>query len=157
MHLSARSDYAVRAMVELATASPRSLKREHVAAAQLIPIRFLGNILQQLKAAGLVYTHRGSEGGYWLARPADSITLAEIIRAVDGPLAHVRGEPPESLHYSGSAAPLRDVWIAVRASLRGVLDHVTLADVAGGQLPEVVTLLAADPRAWQPRARGPVT
>jgi Rrf2 family protein len=103
-----------------------------------------------LRTAGLVSTHLGSEGGYGLARRADHITLADVIRAVDGPLANVRGEPPESVIYAGTAAPLRDVWIAVRASLRSVLEHVTLADVAANQLPPVVRSLAADPLAWQP-------
>jgi Rrf2 family protein len=150
MHVSARSDYAVRALVELAAAGPRPLNREHLGTAQRIPITFLGNILQQLKTAGLVYTQLGSEGGYCLARPAAEITLADVIRAIDGPLAHVRGDRPEALHYSGAAEPLRDVWIAVRASLRSVLENVTLADVAGNTLPAAVKELAGNPLAWQP-------
>jgi Rrf2 family protein len=150
MHVSARVDYAVRALVELAAAGSGPLKREQLSAAQHIPLKFLGNILQQLKMAGLVHTHRGADGGYWLARPANEITLAEVIRAVDGPLAHVRGDRPESLVYDGSAEPLREVWIAVRASLRGILEHVTLADVAHNQLPPRIRDLAADPLAWQP-------
>jgi Rrf2 family protein len=106
-----------------------------------------------LKTAGLVNTNRGSDGGYWLARPAERITLADVIRAVDGPLANVRGEAPEAVLYAGTAEPLREVWIAVRASLRNILEHVTLADVAHNQLPDVVKGLAADPLAWQPYAR----
>jgi Rrf2 family protein len=150
VHVSARADYAVRALIELASVAPRPVKGERLAQAQDIPIKFLGNILQQLKNAGLINTHRGSEGGYWLALPADRITLADVIRAVDGPLANIRGARPESVMYSGTAEPLREVWIAVRASLRGVLEKVTLADVATNQLPEVVKALAADPKAWQP-------
>jgi Rrf2 family protein len=156
MHVSARTDYAVRALVELAAAGRQPLKRERVAAAQDIPINFLGNILQELKNAGLVQTHRGSEGGYWLALPAEQITLADVIRAVDGPLANVRGERPELVSYVGSAEPLREVWIAVRASLRSVLEQVTLADVAGNRLPQIVTDLVADPRLGAP-SRGPLS
>ena len=153
MHVSARADYVVRALVELAAADARSLTRRHLAASQQIPLKFLANILQQLKTAGLVNTNRGSEGGYWLARPAERITLADVIRAVDGPLANVRGEAPEEVLYAGSAEPLQAVWIAVRSSLRRILEHVTLADVAHNQLPDVVKALAADPLAWQPYAR----
>jgi Rrf2 family protein len=154
MHVSARADYAIRALVELAAGEARPLKLGHLAAAQHIPLKFLSNILLQLKTAGLVNTHLGSEGGYWLARPAAQISLADVIRAVDGPLANVRGEAPESVLYAGAAEPLRDVWIAVRANLRNVLEHVTLADVARNELPAVVRGLAADPQAWQPYARG---
>jgi Rrf2 family protein len=151
MHVSARADYAIRALIELAADGSRPIKREHLAASQHIPIKFLGNILQQLKTAGLVKTHRGSDGGYWLALPAARITLADVIRAVDGPLANVRGEAPEAVVYAGTAEPLRDVWIAVRASLRGVLENVTLADVAQNALPPAIKQLAADPQAWLPR------
>jgi Rrf2 family protein len=153
MHVSAKSDYAVRALIELASADTRPLTRAQLAASQHIPLKFLSNILQQLKTAGLVNTNRGSEGGYWLTRPAERITLADVIRAVDGPLANVRGEPPESVIYAGTAEPLREVWIAVRASLRSILEHVSLADVARNELPAVVKGLAADPLAWQPYAR----
>jgi Rrf2 family protein len=152
MHVSARADYAVRALIELAADGSRPLKREYLAASQQIPMKFLGNILQQLKTAGLVNTHRGADGGYWLALPATRITLADVIRAVDGPLANVRGEPPEAVVYTGTAEPLREVWIAVRASLRRVLENVTLADVAQNRLPAVVKHLAADPQAWLPHA-----
>jgi Rrf2 family protein len=155
MHVSARADYAVRALAELAADGGRPLKREQIASAQHIPITFLGNILQQLRTAGLVKTHRGAEGGYWLALPAGQITLADVIRAVDGPLANVRGEPPENVMYEGVAVPLRAVWIAVRASLRNVLEQVTLADLAGNRLPALIHELAADPHAWQPSERGP--
>jgi Rrf2 family protein len=154
MHVSAKSDYAVRAMTELAAMGARPVKREQLAVSQHIPIKFLGNILQQLRTAGLVKTLRGADGGYQLALPADQITLADVIRAIDGPLAYVRGERPELVVYDGVAEPLREVWIAVRASLRNVLEQVTLADVASNQLPEVVHRLAADPHAWQPPERG---
>jgi Rrf2 family protein len=154
MHVSARSDYAVRAMAELAAASPGWLRRDQLASAQHIPIKFLGNILQQLRMAGLVSTHRGVGGGYRLALAADQITLADVIRAVDGPLANVRGEPPELVNYEGVAGPLREVWIAVRASLRNVLEDVTVADVAGNRLPPLVLKLAAEPQAWLASERG---
>jgi Rrf2 family protein len=154
MHVSARSDYALRALVELAAAEPQPLTREQLATAQQIPITFLANILQQLRTAGLIRTLRGAEAGYRLARPASQITLADVIRAVDGPLAHVRGERPEAVSYAGAAQPLRQVWIAVRASLRNVLEQVTLRDVACNTLPGPVRELAADPQAWQPAGRG---
>ena len=154
MHLSARSDYAVRALVELAAASGRPVKREHIATAQRIPIKFLNNILQQLRAAGLVRTLRGADGGYLLTVGPERITLADIIRAVDGPLANVRGEAPENVTYAGSAEPLRDVWIAVRAGMRKVLEQVTLHDVAHNELPSIVRELAAEPGAWEPSRQG---
>jgi Rrf2 family protein len=151
MRLNARVDYALRAVVELASAlgSPaRPVTAERVATAQQIPPRFLESILLQLRRAGVVQAQRGPEGGYWLAKPADEITLADIIRVVDGPLANVRGQRPESLGYAGAAAALRDVWIALRASEREILDSVTIADVACGRLPKRVRGLAADPSAW---------
>src|SRR5205823_1240133 len=113
--------------------------------------KFLENILTDLRHAGIVRSQRGVEGGFWLARAADEITLADVIRAVDGPLANVRGARPEAVAYQGTAEPLRDVWIAVRASLRRVLETVTLADLARGELPAVVDELAGDPDAWSPR------
>jgi Rrf2 family protein len=148
MHISARSDYAVRALVEIAAAGGQPVRREHIATAQHIPIRFLGNILQQLRTAGLIHTHRGVDGGYLLSVRPERLNLADIIRAVDGPLANVRGEAPELVTYEGSAQPLREVWIAVRASLRKVLETVTLQDVASNALPSVVHELAAEPNAW---------
>jgi Rrf2 family protein len=157
MHVSARSDYAVRALVELAAAAPRPIKRQQIGSAQDIPVKFLGNILHELKMAGLVTAHRGTDSGYSLARPATSISLAEVMRVIDGPLAHVRGDRPETLHYVGAATPLRDVWLAVRASLRSVLEHVTLADVAGDTLPPDVKELAGVPVARPPSRRRPAT
>jgi len=150
MHVSAKADYAVRAAAELAAAGPGPVKGDRIAEAQQIPLKFLENILIELRHAGIVRAQRGAEGGYWLARPAAEITLAEIIRAVEGPLANVRGERPESVRYGGPAERLQDVWIAVRANLRGVLESVTLADVAGGELPDEIASISSDPEAWQP-------
>jgi Rrf2 family protein len=149
--VSAKADYAVRATVELASAGDGPVKAERIAQAQEIPLKFLENIMGDLRNAGLVCSQRGVEGGYWLARPADEISVAQVIRAVDGPLAAVRGRRPEDVEYAGSAGRLREVWIAVRASLRNVLETVTVADVARGDLPAAVEDLAADPDAWSPR------
>ena len=151
MRVSAKADYAIRAMVELAAADGGPLKAERIAQAQEIPLKFLENILGDLRHAGVVRSQRGVEGGYWLARPASEITLADVIRAVDGPIANVRGMPPEEAEYGGAAAPLQQVWIAVRANLRAVLEVVTLADVARGDLPEIVRELTGDPEAWASR------
>src|SRR5919197_2105913 len=151
MRVSAKVDYAIRAAVELAAAPDGHAKGERIAQAQEIPLKFLENILGELRHAGIVRSQRGAEGGYWLARPAGEITLAEIIRAVEGPLANVRGGPPEDVAYEGAAEPLVQVWIAVRASLRTVVERVTLADVAAGRLPARVSKLAEDPEAWVTR------
>jgi Rrf2 family protein len=150
VRVSAKADYAIRAMVELAAAGEGPVKAERIAQAQQIPLKFLENIMSDLRQGGLVRSQRGAEGGYWLARPADEITLAHVIRAVEGPLANVRGLRSEEVAYSGTAEPLREVWIAVRASLRGVLEAVTLGDVARGELPESVAGLTADADAWLP-------
>ena len=150
MRVSAKADYAIRAAAELASADPGPVKGERVAQAQGIPLKFLENILLELRHHGLVQSQRGADGGYWLARPAEEISLAEVIRAVEGPLANVRGNRPESLAYEGTAEPLRDVWVAVRASLRGVLEQVTLADLAAGELPPRVRELTESPEAWEP-------
>jgi len=152
MRISARADYAVRGMIELAAAGPDAVvKGERLAEAQAIPLHFLENILGDLKQAGIISTRRGPEGGYRLARPAADVTVADVIRAVEGPLATVRGEPPEDVAYRGAAEPLQQVWIAVRKNLRAVLERVTLADVAAGRLPEHVIELARDPEAWTTR------
>jgi Rrf2 family protein len=150
VQISARSDYAIRALAELAAVGAGPVKSEWLARSQHIPAKFLENILSELRHAGLLLSQRGSDGGYWLARPAAEITLADIIRAVDGPLANVRGQRPETVGYEGAAARLSDVWIAVRASLRGVLEAVTLADLVDGPLPTSVVVLAQPPDAWQP-------
>jgi Rrf2 family protein len=152
MRVSAKADYAVRAALELAAASGDGpLKGERIAEAQGIPLKFLENILIELRHDGLVRSQRGPDGGYWLGRPADQIAVAEVIRAVDGPLASVRGEAPEGLEYSDSAKDLQTVWVALRANLRQVLEQVTLADVVAGRLPADVAALADDPDAWKRR------
>ncbi len=148
MHISAKADYAVRAAIHLASVSEGPTKSEAIAVAQGIPAKFLEAILTSLREAHVVRSQRGASGGFWLSRPADSITVADVIRAVDGPLASVRGQRPEDVAYAGSAAPLSSVWLAVRSSLREVLEHVTLADIATGQLPEHVALRAAEPQVW---------
>lgn len=149
MRVTARGDYAVRAAVELAAAGGETRKVADLAAAQDIPPRFLENILLALRRAGLVHSRRGMDGGFRLARPAEEITLADVLRAVEGPLANVQGVSPERLSYAGSATALRDVWVAVRASLRIVLERVTLAEVAAGSLPREVGELIADPESWR--------
>jgi Rrf2 family protein len=154
MHVSAKADYAVRAAIELAAAGPGPVKGDRIAEAQQIPLKFLENILSDLRHAGYVQSQRGAEGGYWLAEPADTVTLADIIRAVDGPLANVRGARPESVEYSGSASRLVEVWIAVRVALRSVLEQVTLADLVAGVLPAPVKERTTDTDAWVSRGAG---
>ena len=152
MRISAKVDYAVRAAVELAAASSeRPVKAEAIANAQGIPLNFLENILGELRHAGIVRSHRGAEGGFRLAKPPEKVTVADIMRAVEGPLASVRGGPPEDASYTGAAETLPRVWIAVRANLRNVVEHVTLADVAAGKIPAAVDRLAEDPEAWVTR------
>lgn len=153
MRLSARVDYALRATVELAARAAdgpacRPVTADRLATAQEIPPKFLESILLQLRRGGIVTAQRGPDGGYRLARPAEGISLAEVIRVIDGPLANVRGQRPEDIGYPGAAAALRDVWIALRASERQILEQVSVADVAGGKLPEQVRQLTADPQAW---------
>jgi Rrf2 family protein len=151
MHVSAKVDYAMRALLvmvqEGGDASPL-IKGEYLASQQHIPARFLEGILRQLRQAGIVASQRGADGGYRLARTPREITVADVVRALDGPLADVRGDRPENADYEGAAEHLRDVWIATRAALRGVLDHVTLEDIASGDLPKTVTELTRDPSAW---------
>jgi Rrf2 family protein len=144
---TAKADYAVRAAVELAAAGDM-VTGEHIAQTTGIPHNFLENILRDLRRAGLVESRRGQAGGYLLAKPADEISIADVIRAVEGPLANVRGLSPEALDYAGSAAKLRDVWVALRASVRSVLEQVTLADVVRGDLPPHVDELTRDADAW---------
>jgi Rrf2 family protein len=151
VRITAKADYAVRAAVELAAAAPEVVKGEHVAQAQDIPLNFLENILGDLKHAGLVVSRRGPEGGYRLAGSPGAITIADVMRAVEGPLASVRGERPESLGYTGSAESLQRVWIALRANLRGVLEEVTLEHVVNGELPRSVADLARQREAWGTR------
>jgi Rrf2 family protein len=148
VRISAKADYAVRAAIELAAAgTERPTKGDAIAQAQGIPL----NILADMRHAGLVTSRRGAEGGYWLARPAEEITVADIIRAVEGPLASVRGGRPEDVDYAGSAEPLQKVWIGVRAALRSVVETVTLEDLANNKLPKGVEALAKDPEAWVTR------
>jgi Rrf2 family protein len=152
MRISAKADYAVRAAVELAAAQgEKPVKAERVATAQEIPLNFLENILGEMRHAGIVRSHRGAEGGFRLAKPPDQISIADIIRAVEGPLASVRGGPPEETAYPGTSQALPRVWIAVRAALRGVVENVTVADVAAGKLPADIEALARDPEAWVTR------
>lgn len=155
MRISAKVDYAVRACVELAVRSPSraagATKGEQVGAAQGIPTKYLENILSELRRSGIVGSQRGSEGGYWLARDASEVSVADVIRAVEGPLADVRGEAPEQLAYDGPARSLERVWLATRASLRSVLERVTLDDIANDRLPAAVEALLDDPEAWTRR------
>lgn len=152
MRISAKVDYAVRAVIELAAApDEKPVRAERVATAQEIPLNFLENILSELRHAGIVRSQRGPEGGFRLAKPADEVSIADVIRAVEGPLATVRGGPPEDSTYPGPAADLPRVWIAVRKSLRSVVEDVTVADVAKGQLPKAVERLSEDPEAWVTR------
>jgi Rrf2 family protein len=151
LQVSAKTDYALRAAAELARAAADEtgpVKGESISETQGIPKKFMENILHDLKRSGIVRTRRGASGGYWLALPAEEISLASIIRAVEGPLANVRGEWPEAVEYSGAAEHLQEVWIAVRANLRAVLESVTLADLVEGDLPAPITELTRDPEAW---------
>lgn len=150
VHISAKADYAVRALLELAC-SDRPLTAEEVAGAQGIPSRFLGSILTDLRRAGLVTSRRGTDGGYRLARPAREISVADVMRATDGPLAEVRGLRPEMTSYTGAAEHLQAVWIATRAALRAVLEPISLDHVAQGRLPGPAARFAATPDAWAPR------
>lgn len=146
MYLNAKADYAVRAVLELADSSqafPRTL--EEIATAQAIPASFLPAVLMQLRNAGLIRSQRGSNGGYWLARPAEELDLGTVIRAVAGPLIAVRGQAPEEIVYAGSAASLRQVWLALDASMHHVLERVTVADVAAGELPRDALTFANEP------------
>jgi Rrf2 family protein len=151
MRVSAKADYAVRAAAELAAADEGPVKGEKLAEAQDIPLQFLEHILLELKHSGIVRARRGAKGGYWLAKPADEVTIADIVRAVEGPIAHVQSTPPEAIEYRGNSEHLQEVWIAVRASIRNVLENVTLADLAAGQMPDVVAERVAVPDAWAAR------
>nr|WP_269326485.1 Rrf2 family transcriptional regulator [Kineosporia mesophila] len=152
VRISAKTDYAVRAALELA-AAPEGvwIKTETVAERQSIPLPFLLNILAELRTAGLVQSRRGAEGGYRLALPSTEIKIADVIRVIDGPLANIAGERPEDVAYSGAATALRDIWVALRAKMRVVLEGATLADVANGTLPAEVTALLADDDVWRAR------
>jgi len=147
MQIPAKADYAIRALLTLA-ASEDSISAEHLAEEQGLPAKFLGAILSDLRRGGMVTSQRGPEGGFKLARDPDQIMIADILRVVSGPMAGVRGMRPETLEYGGEATHLRDVWVAVRASLREVLEHVTLGQVLRGELHTAVTRFTDDPDAW---------
>jgi Rrf2 family protein len=147
MQIPAKADYAIRALLTLA-ASDESISAEHLAVEQELPAKFLGAILSDLRRGGLVTSQRGPDGGFRLARDPDDIAIADILRVVSGPMAGVRGMRPETLHYGGEATHLRDVWVAVRGTLREVLEHVTLGQVLRGELPAAVTRFTQDPDAW---------
>ncbi len=151
MRISSKADYAVRATAELAAVEGEGpVTAERLAKAQDIPLTLLLKILSELRHAGVVRSHRGAGGGYELARSADRISLADVIRAVEGPLANVHEARPEEIRYEGPAKALREVWVAVRANLRAVLESVTLADLARGTLPDSVKSVTATRDAWRP-------
>ncbi|MGK8521546.1 RrF2 family transcriptional regulator [Nocardia asteroides] len=167
MHITAKVDYAVRTLLEIASA-PRLdqpalglgaplvqvapvVKAEAIATAQRIPPKVLESVLGELRRAELVISRRGPDGGYRLARPAAEISIADVIRAIEGPLASVRGARPEDVHYAGAAQPLQRVWIALRVNIRAVLENVTIADIADNRLPGFVEALTEDPGAWARR------
>jgi len=155
VRITAKADYAVRAALELAASEGGApVKGTKLAEAQDIPLQFLEQILLELKRSGIVKTKRGARGGYWLAHKPEQVTLADVIRAVEGPLANIHDLSPEETSYEGPAVRLREVWIAVRANLRAVLEEVTLADVTSGRLPKSVADLTDDPNAWVVRETG---
>jgi Rrf2 family protein len=154
MHVSAKADYAVRALVELTATTlsdPSYVTVEQLAARQTLPVKFLETIFTELRKDGIVVSRRGVDGGYRLARKPSQITVADVIRAVDGPLAAVRGLRPEDTEYDGAAASLPKVWVALRAAVRNVLEGVTLADLVSGDLPSDVEALTESAAAWHRR------
>jgi len=150
MRVSAKADYALRGVLEIAAAKNPPVKRDEIAKAQRIPVKFLETILGELKHAGIIASQRGAEGGYSLAKDPAEVTVADVIRVIDGPLAHIRDTRPESLDYQGTAEPLKDVFIALRARMREVLESVTLADLVAGDLPDEITSALDKPEAYQP-------
>lgn len=151
MQISARGDYAVRAACELASAYPSTISAQALADAQSLPRKFLEAILADLRRGGVVHAVRGAEGGYCLTRPPAEVTVGVVLRAVDGPLAGVRGHRPEQTSYDGTASHLPRLWVAVRAAVRGVVDEVSLAELVSGALPKKIAALTEAPDAWQPR------
>ncbi len=149
--MTAKVDYAVRAMVELAANEPRRMSRDQLAQNQSIPPRYLEAVMLELRRNGLVIGQRGSSGGYSLGRPASEITVADVSRAVDGPLALVQGQRPENVAYSGASQHLADLWIGLRAAVRSVMERVTIEDLVCGELPADVRCMVADPDSWLPR------
>ncbi len=150
VQIPAKADYAIRALLTLAS-STESVSAENLAHEQGLPPKFLGAILSDLRRGGIVTSQRGAEGGFRLAKDPNEIAIADVLRVLGGPMAGVRGMRPETLEYNGAATHLRDVWVAVRASLRNVLEHVSLADIVSGDLPDSVTKLTSDPDAWHTR------
>ena len=155
MNISARVDYGMRALLHIADVYERDskqlIKADEIAKAQDLPIKFLEGILGTLRTSGIIISQRGAEGGYRLAHSPSDITVARVVRALDGPLAAVRGERPEEVEYSQPAEHLKDVWVATRAALRTVLEHVTLHDILVGRMPDDVKPLLHEPGAWQRR------
>lgn len=152
MHITARVDYAVRTLLEIARdPAAGSVKADAIATAQQIPPKVLETVLGELRRGNLVTSRRGPDGGYRLARPAAEISVADVIRAVESPLASVRGQRPEDIKYAGAAEPLQKVWIALRVNIRSVLENVTIEDIAADRLPGFVDSLTADPGAWARR------
>jgi Rrf2 family protein len=151
MQISARGEYAVRAALGLAAAHPLTVPSHALASEQDLPHKFLEAIMADLRRAGLVRSIRGAEGGYQLIRPPGDISVGAVLRAVDGPLAAVRGRRPEETAYGGCASHLPELWVALRAAVRAVLDEVSLAQVASGRLPAKVRRLLDGPDAWHPR------
>jgi len=151
VRITAKVDYAMRAVAELAASPEPVVKGELLAERQSIPPKFLENILADLRRAGIVGSQRGADGGYRLARPADAVSIADVIRAVEGPLADVHGTPPEDAAYHGAAEHLQRVWVATRAALRSILEEVSIADLVAGRLPEEAERHLAAPDAWSRR------
>lgn len=151
VQISARGDYAVRAALSLAQAYPALMSAQAIAQEQDMPRKFLEAVLADLRRAGVVRAQRGAEGGYTLSHPPRDVAIGQIIRAVDGPLAGVRGLRPEETQYTGAAENLPNLWVAVRAAVREVLDEVSLADLISGRMPAHVRKLTTRPDAWQPR------
>jgi Rrf2 family protein len=150
MRVSAKAEYAVRAAIELAAAGGDGpVKKNFIVQNQKIPPKFLENILSELRHAGLVESQRGSDGGYWLTKPPQDISVADVMRAVEGPLASVRSQRPEELEYEGTAAPLQAVWVALRGSIREVLESTSLAQLAQDELPSEIHRLADASEAWE--------
>ena len=151
MEISAKSDYAIRALLELAAQAPDLVKIDVIVADQKLPRKFVEAILGDLRRAGIVRSMRGADGGYALAKPAGDVSIASVIRAVDGPLAEVRGLRPDEMNYSGLSEHLPSLWVAVRASLRSVLDETSLQQLLTGKLPAHVRKMVADPESWARR------
>lgn len=154
MYISAKVDYATRVLLTLAASDGTPIRGETLATVQDMPVRFVENTLVDLRRAGLVTSHRGADGGYKLGRPAKDISIADIIRTLEGPLAEVHGLRPDQRSYDGAAEHLQDVWVALRAAMRSVLETVTLDKVLSGKLPPRVAKLIAEPDAWAARPLG---